>query len=133
MLVELGGRDRLFALLKKVLALNSSWVRKNHVEPWKWFVPDFVTTVTAAPAAMPWSASKLLVATLTISMVSAGLTYPTWWGSQMLTDTAPSTRKALLLGWVPFTKVRSERPGVSISEFWNCAGVAPGTRFKSAW
>ena len=51
----------------------------------------------------------------------------------MLTDTAPSMRMALLFGWMPFTHVRSERPGVSISAFWNCAGVAPGTRLISAW
>ena len=41
-------------------------------EPWSSFVPDLVMTVIAAPPAMPWSASKLLVATLTDSIVSAG-------------------------------------------------------------
>ena len=51
----------------------------------------------------------------------------------MLTETAPSMRVALLFGCVPLTHVRSERPGVSISAFWNCDGVAPGTRFISAW
>ena len=29
--------------------------------------------------------------------------------------------------------VRSERAGVSISAFWNCVGVAPGTRLISVW
>jgi hypothetical protein len=50
-----------------------------------------------------------------------------------LTDTAPSMRVVLLFGWTPFTQVRSERPGVSISAFWNAEGVAPGTRSISFW
>ncbi|PYQ21375.1 MAG: hypothetical protein DMF81_15670 [Acidobacteria bacterium] len=133
MLFEIGGLARPNASFANVLALNSSWFRKNQVEPWNWFVPDLVTTVTAAPAAMPWSASKLLVATLTVSIVSADCTKPTWWGSQTFTDTAPSMRKALLLGCVPLTNVRRARPGVSISAFWNWAGVAPGTRFRRPW
>ena len=74
MLVERFGFARLLALLKNVLALSSSWVRKKNAEPCSSFVPDFVTTLTAAPAAMPWSASKLLVEMLTVSIVSAGLT-----------------------------------------------------------
>ena len=90
-------------------------------------------TVCAAPAAMPVSASKLLVAMLTVSIDSADWTYIAWCGSQTLTDTAPSTRVVLAFGCVPFTHVRSERAGVSISAFWNCVGVAPGTRFSSVW
>jgi len=35
-------------------------------------VPERVFTVMAAPPAMPCSASKLLVETLTVSMVSTG-------------------------------------------------------------
>ena len=96
-------------------------------------MPDLVMTVIAAPPAMPWSASKLLVAMLTVSIVSAGCTYIAWWGSQTFTDTAPSRRVVLAFGCTPFTQVRSERPGVSISAFWNCTGVAPGTRFRSVW
>ena len=38
------------------------------------FVPDLVTSVIAAPPAMPWPASKLFVLMLTVSIVSAGAT-----------------------------------------------------------
>ncbi len=51
----------------------------------------------------------------------------------MLTETAPSMRVALLFGCVPLTQVRSERPGVSMVAFCSWNGVAPGTRFISAW
>ena len=68
-------------------------------------------TVCAAPAAMPVSASKLLVATLTVSIDSADWTYIAWCGSQTFTDTAPSTRVVFAFGCVPFTHVRSERRG----------------------
>jgi hypothetical protein len=61
-------------LLLNVFALNSSWLRRKKPEPWNWFVPDLVRTVTAAPPAMPWSASKLLVEMLTVSIVSADWT-----------------------------------------------------------
>ena len=37
-------------------------------------MPDFVSTVTAAPPAIPCSASKLAVETLTVLTVSAGAT-----------------------------------------------------------
>ena len=90
-------------------------------------------TVCAAPAAMPVSASKLLVATLTVSIDSADWTYIAWCGNQTLTDTAPSTRVVFAFGCVPLTHVRSERAGVSISAFWNWVGVAPGTRFSRLW
>ena len=96
-------------------------------------VPDFVTTVIAAPPAMPCAASKLFVAMLTVSIVSAGATYPAWCGSQMLTLLAPSMRVLLLLRFVPLTLVRQRSgPGVSVCAFWNVAGVAPGTRLISA-
>ena len=71
---ERGAFGRLNALFATVLALSSSWFRSKNAEPRSSFVPDFVTTVTAAPAAMPWSASKLLVETLTVSSDSAGCT-----------------------------------------------------------
>ena len=51
----------------------------------------------------------------------------------MLTLLAPSRRVLLVFGFVPFTKVRSDRPGVSVWSFWNAAGVAPGTRLMSVW
>ena len=74
MLLERFGFASALALLAKVLALSSSCVRRKNAEPCRSFVPDLVTTVTAAPAAMPWSASKLLVEMLTVSIVSAELT-----------------------------------------------------------
>ena len=74
MLLVSGDFARPEALFANVLALSSSWFRRRNAEPRSWFVPDFVITVTAAPAAMPWSASKLLVAMLTVSIVSAGCT-----------------------------------------------------------
>ena len=107
--------------------------RNRNADPLNWLVPDLVMTVWAAPAAMPVSASKLFVATLTVSIDSADWMYIAWCGSQTFTDTAPSTRVVLAFGCVPFTHVRSERPGVSISAFWNCVGVAPGTRLSSDW
>ena len=55
-------------------------------------MPDFVITVTAAPPAIPCSASKLLVEMLTVSMVSAGEMYMLWFGSQMFMFVAPSVR-----------------------------------------
>ncbi len=133
MLVSRGRFSMPNALLKNELALKSSRLANQNAEPRSSFVPDFVMTVIAAPPAMPVSASKLLVATLTVSIVSAGCTYIAWCGSQTLTDTAPSSRVVLAFGCTPFTHVRSERPGVSISAFWNCTGVAPGTRFISDW
>ena len=44
----------------------------SNTVPLKLFVPDFVSTLMAAPPAMPVSASMLLVTTLTASMVSSG-------------------------------------------------------------
>ena len=117
-------------MLKRVFAFNSSWLRNQKAEPWSWLVPDLVTTVIAAPPAMPWSASKLLVETLTVSIVSAGLHV-----AHVVGQPDVHGHRAVDAGRVgcsaatPFTQVRSERPGVSISAFWNCAGVAPGTRF----
>ena len=74
MLVDWLGFAMPLASFTNVLALNSSWLRKKKVEPWNWLVPDLVSTVTAAPPAMPWSASKLLVEMLTVSIVSADCT-----------------------------------------------------------
>jgi hypothetical protein len=51
--------------------------QNSKAEPLNWLVPDLVMTVIAAPPAMPCSASKLLVATFTVSIVSAGATYIT--------------------------------------------------------
>ena len=96
-------------------------------------MPDLVTTVIAAPPAMPCSASKLLVEMFTVSIVSAGATYMMWCGSQMLTLVAPSVRVPLALRFWPLTLVDSDRAGVSVSAFWKPAGVAPGTRLMSAW
>ena len=59
-------------------------------------MPDLVMTVMAAPPAMPCSASKLLVLTLTVSTVSAGDTSIVWCGSQMFTLVAPSVLVPLL-------------------------------------
>ena len=91
-------------------------------------MPLFVTSVIAAPPAMPCSASPATVVTLTASIISEGITYPAWCGSQRLTLEAPSMRVTLLLALVPLMFVRNERIGVSVIEFWNEAGVAPGTR-----
>src|SRR6478735_8110431 len=102
-------------------------------EPLMLLVPDLVTTAIAAPPAIPVSASKLLVTMLTLSIVSADATMPAWCGSQMLMLAAPSIRVLLLFGFVPLTNVRSDRWGVEPVEFWNAPGVAPGTRFISAW
>src|SRR6185312_11276132 len=98
--------------------------------PWKSFVPDFVVIVTAAPPAMPCSASKLPVVILTVSMVSSGGTYKVAWGSHTKISAAPSTRVLLLFRLEPFTFVLSERCGTSVMEFVNTGGVAPGTRLK---
>ena len=54
-------------------------------------------TVTAPPPAIPCSASKLLVETLTESIVSAGDTYMLWFGSQMFMLVAPSVRVELFV------------------------------------
>ena len=90
-------------------------------------------TVMAAPPAMPCSASKLLVLTFTVSMVSAGETSIVWCGSQMFRLVAPSVFVPLLLRFIPFTFVDSARPGVSTSLFCILPGVAPGTRLISVW
>ena len=97
------------------------------------FVPDLVMTVTAAPPALPCSASKLLVEMLTVSTVSAGEMYMLWFGSQMFMFVAPSVRVVLLVLTCPLTLVASERAGVSVSALPNAIGVVPGTRFISAW
>ena len=68
------GLGRPNALLKNVFALRLSVFPNQKAEPCSSFVPDFVTRVTAAPPAMPWSASKLFVATLTVSIASDEVT-----------------------------------------------------------
>ena len=108
-----------------------SW--NNQPAPWILFVPLAEATVIDAPPAMPCSASNEDVVMLTFSTVSAGATYATWCGSQMLILIAPSRRVTLLFVAVPFTNVRSARPGVSVGEFWKVEGVAPGTRLINAW
>ena len=90
-------------------------------------------TVIAAPPAMPCSASKLLVLTFTVSIVSAGETYIVWCGSQMFTLVAPSVLVPFVFRSWPLTLVVSARPGVSTSLFCWRAGVAPGTRLISVW
>ena len=42
-------------------------------------------------------------------------------------------RVTLLFRFVPLTFVLNERAGVSRIEFWNLAGVAPGTRLTKLW
>ena len=42
-------------------------------------------------------------------------------------------RVVLVLRAVPLTLVLNARPGVSVCAFWSAGGVAPGTRFISAW
>src|SRR3982751_3379555 len=109
---------------KYVGSLLKCWLLLNHQPvPCRLLVPDFVATVTAAPPAIPCSASKLPVLTLTVSMDSDGCTIATWWGSQMLMLTAPSVRVLLLFVAVPFTNERKARPGVSTTAFWNSGGL----------
>ena len=92
-----------------------------------------MTTVTAAPPALPCSASKLLVDTFTVSTVSAGEMYMLWFGSQMFMFVAPSVRVELTVFAWPLTLVASERAGVSVSALPKAIGEVPGTRFSSAW
>src|SRR5438034_5250102 len=123
----------LVPLLKKFFAWNLALSLIAHAEPCNWFVPDLVTTVTAAPPAIPCSASKLLVDTSTVSTVSTGETYIRWFGSQMFMFVAPSVRvEFCVLAW-PLTLVAIERPGVSVSALPNAIGVVPGARLRSAW
>ena len=61
------------ALLKRVFAFRFSVLPNQKAEPRSWLVPDFVTSVVAAPPAIPWSASKLLEDTVTVSIASAGV------------------------------------------------------------
>ena len=102
-------------------AFSLSLLKNSNAEPLNSFVPDLVTTVIAAPPAMPCSASKLLVEMLTVSIVSAGEMFMLCDGSQMLTLVAPSVRVALLLIAWPLTLVASERDGVSVSAFCSAA------------
>ena len=60
--------------LAQLRARRLSFSNSQLPVPWNSLVPDFVSTVTAAPPARPCSASKLLVETLTVSTVSAGAT-----------------------------------------------------------
>ena len=76
--------------------------------------------------------SKLLVDTFTVSIVSAGATYMTWFGSQMLTLVAPSVRVELFVFAWPLTFVVMERAGVSVSALPKDIGIVPGTRFINA-
>ena len=100
-------------------ALSSSWLRKKNVEPLKLLVPDLVWTAVAAPPVMPCAASKLLVETLTFSMVSTGAMYPAWCGSHTLMLAAPSMRVTLLLRFVPLMLVlerAARRVGLRVLE-----------------
>ena len=115
------------------VAFSLSLLKNSNAEPLNLLVPDLVTTVTAAPPAMPCSASKLLVEMLTVSIVSAGEMYMLWFGSQMFMFVAPSVRVELLVFAWPLTLVASERAGVSVSALPNAIGVVPGTRLISAW
>ncbi len=108
-------------------------MKNSKAEPLNWFVPAFVMTVMAAPPAMPCSASKLLVDTLTVSIVSAGEMYMLWFGSQMFMFVAPSVLVELFVFAWPLTLVASDRAGVSVSALPNAIGVVPGTRLTSAW
>ncbi len=56
-------------------AFRLSLLKNSNAEPLIELVPYLVTSVIAAPPAMPCSASKLSVETLTDSIVSAGATY----------------------------------------------------------
>ena len=114
-------------------AFSLSLLKHSNADPLNWFVPDLVMTVTAAPPAMPCSASKLLVEMLTVSIVSAGDTYMLWFGSQMFMFVAPSVRVELFVFACPLTLVAIDRAGVSVSALPNAIGVVPGTRFISAW
>ena len=60
--------------LKKLRACSPWSSCKAKAEPWNSLVPDLVITLTAAPPAIPCSASKLSVEMLTVSTVSAGAT-----------------------------------------------------------
>src|SRR5262245_6348640 len=111
--------------------LSSSCSQKP--EPWSSLVPLLVRTVTAAPPAIPCSASKLAVETLTVSTVSAGAMYTAWCGRKTYTLVAPSRRVLLLLLAVPLTFVLSARAGLSVTALWYRAGVAPGKRLRRAW
>src|SRR5438034_11179409 len=107
----------LVPLLKKFFAWNLALSLIAHAEPCHWFVPDLVITVTAAPPAIPCSASKLLVDTLTVSIVSVGETYMLWFGSQTFMFVAPSVRvEFCVFGW-PLMLVAIDRAGVSVSAF----------------
>src|SRR5688572_33225553 len=108
-------------------------MKNSNADPRKLLVPDLVMTVTAAPPAIPCSASKLLVDTLTVSIVSAGEMYMLWLGSQMFMFVAPSVRVELFVFAWPFTLVASDRAGVSVSALPNAIGVVPGTRLIRAW
>src|SRR5258706_14346469 len=107
----------LAAVLKKFLACSRALSFRAHAERWRSLVPDLVITVIAAPPAMPCSASKLLVATFTVSIVSAGGMYAVWCGSHKKMLIAPSMRVTLLLRLTPFTLVDKARPGAAWIEF----------------
>src|SRR5881409_4057059 len=123
----------LVPLLKKFFAWNLALSLIAQADPCNWFVPDLVMTVTAAPPAIPCSASKLLVDTSTVSTVSAGDTYITWLGSQMFMFVAPSVRVEFCVFGCPLTLGDSDRAGVSVSALPNAIGVVPGARLTSAW
>jgi hypothetical protein len=129
-------RDALvgFALSKNERAFSSSWLRKKNADPLKSLVPDLVMSVTAAPPAIPCAASKLFVAMLTVSIVSAGATYITWFGSQMFTLLAPSSARVVVVG-LPVDAGRQARGPAcpSARSGRTSAGVAPGTRLMRAW
>src|SRR6476660_8187913 len=101
-------------------------------EPRNWLVPDLVMTVTAAPPAIPCSASKLLVDTFTVSTVSAGEIYMLWFWRSRFMFVAPRVRVAFGVFACPLMWVALDRPGVAVSALPNDIGIVPGTRLISA-
>ena len=68
------GLGRPNALLNSEFALRFSVLPNQKAEPCSSLVPDLVTTDNAAPPAIPWSASKLFVEALTVSIASDEVT-----------------------------------------------------------
>src|SRR2546428_12420895 len=127
------GEPSAFLGRKKFRARRCSLSLSAKSAPRKSLVPDLVITVTAAPPAIPCSASKLLVDTFTVSIVSAGETYIKWFGSQTFMFVAPSVRVELFVFACPLILVAIDRAGVSVSALPNAIGIVPGARLISAW